>query len=113
MTCVLQQSPQTPLIEQFQEGSLIGEAAGSDGGEQSLLAEISENDVEVLRQREEALLQIEVSKLTLGSFQSPFYENVLMQRSAVSRPFQQQPSEAYYHKSTSLYTAVKSVLPSL
>lgn len=66
---MLQQSPQTPLIEQFQEGSLIGEAAGSDGGEQSLLAEISENDVEVLRQREEALLQIEVSKFTLGSFQ--------------------------------------------
>lgn len=65
--CVLQQSPQTPLTEQFQEGLLIGEAAGSDGGQQSLLSEISEADMEALRQKEEALLQIEVSKLTAAN----------------------------------------------
>ncbi|XP_030014864.1 t-SNARE domain-containing protein 1 isoform X1 [Sphaeramia orbicularis] len=52
-------SPQTPLAEQNEEGPLFGEEAASDGGVQAFLSEISEEDVEVLRQREEALLQIE------------------------------------------------------
>lgn len=64
---MLQQSPQTPLTEAFQEGLLMGEAAGSDGGQQSLLSEISEADIEALRQKEEALLQIEVSQLTAAN----------------------------------------------
>ncbi|XP_075897037.1 T-SNARE Domain Containing 1 [Nelusetta ayraudi] len=59
-------SPQTPLTEQFQEGLLIGEAAGSDGGQQSLLSEISEADIEALRQKEEALLQIERDMLDVS-----------------------------------------------
>ncbi|KAI3361529.1 hypothetical protein L3Q82_013678 [Scortum barcoo] len=52
-------SPQTPSTEQIEEGPLFGEAVGSEGGAQAFLSEISEEDVEVLRQREEALLQIE------------------------------------------------------
>lgn len=64
---VLQQSPQTPSTEQIEEGPLFGEAVGSEGGAQAFLSEISEEDVEVLHQREEALLQIEVRTLTLSS----------------------------------------------
>eukprot|EP00064_Thunnus_orientalis_P000769 superscaffoldBa00000043_g770 len=52
-------SPQTRSTEQVEEGPLFGEAIGSEGGAQAFLSEISEEDVEVLRQREEALLQIE------------------------------------------------------
>lgn len=58
------QSPQTPSAEQIEEGPLFGEAIGSEAGIQAFLSEISEEDVEVLRQREEALLQIEVRTLT-------------------------------------------------
>lgn len=58
--CVFLQSPQTPLNEQLDEGPLFGDAVISEGGAQAFLSEISEEDVEVLRQREEALLQIEV-----------------------------------------------------
>lgn len=61
---VLLQSPQTPSTEQIDKGPLFGEAVGSEGGAQAFLSEISEEDVEVLRQREEALLQIEVRTLT-------------------------------------------------
>lgn len=62
---VRQQSPQTPLTGPFQEGLLIGEAAGPEGDQQSLLSEISEADIEALREKEEALLQIEVSQVRL------------------------------------------------
>ncbi|XP_071369507.1 t-SNARE domain-containing protein 1, partial [Centroberyx affinis] len=57
-------SPQTPFTEQSEEGPLFGEAVSSEGEAQAFLSEISEEDVEVLRQREEALLQIEVSTLS-------------------------------------------------
>ena len=57
-------SPQTPSTEQMEEGPLFGEAVGSEGGAQAFLSEISEEDVEALRQREEALLHIEVRTLT-------------------------------------------------
>lgn len=59
---LLSQSPQTPSSEQIEEGPLFG--AGSEGGGQAFLSEISEEDVEVLHQREEALLQIEVRTVT-------------------------------------------------
>ncbi|XP_033495538.1 T-SNARE Domain Containing 1 [Epinephelus lanceolatus] len=55
-------SPQTPI----EEGPLFGEAVGSEGGAQAFLSEISEEDVEVLRQREEALLQIERDMLDVS-----------------------------------------------
>lgn len=58
--CTYLQSPQIPSTEQLEQGPLFGEVAGSQGDAQAFLAEISEEDVEVLRQREEALLQIEV-----------------------------------------------------
>lgn len=51
-------SPPTPSTELL-EGPLFGEAGEPDGVEQAFLSEISEEDVEVLHQREEALLQIE------------------------------------------------------
>lgn len=62
------QSPQTPSTEQIEEGPLFGDAVGSEGGAQAFLSEISEEDVEVLRQREEALLQIEVRALSPAFF---------------------------------------------
>ncbi|XP_034082419.1 t-SNARE domain-containing protein 1 isoform X3 [Gymnodraco acuticeps] len=59
-------SPQTQSTEQIEEVSLFGEAVGSDGGAQAFLSEISEEDVEVLHQREEALLQIERDMLDVS-----------------------------------------------
>ncbi|XP_072251174.1 uncharacterized protein tsnare1 [Leuresthes tenuis] len=59
-------SPQTPSKEHKDEGPLFGETAGSDGADQAFLSEISEEDVEVLRQREEALLQIERDMLDVS-----------------------------------------------
>ncbi len=64
---VLLQSPQTPSTEQIEEDPLFGEAIGSEGGAQAFLSEISEEDVEVLHQREEALLQIEVRTTIFSS----------------------------------------------
>lgn len=61
--CLHLQSPQTPSTGHVEEGQLFGEVADLDGGAQAFLSEISEEDVEVLRQREEALLQIEVRSL--------------------------------------------------
>lgn len=61
------QSPQTPFAEQMEEGPLFGEVVGSENVAQAFLSEISEEDVEVLHHREEALLQIEVRTLTSGS----------------------------------------------
>ncbi|XP_070407364.1 t-SNARE domain-containing protein 1 isoform X2 [Nothobranchius furzeri] len=63
-------SPQTPSSEHNQEDLLFGAAAGSDGGAQAFLSEISEEDVEVLRQREEALLQIERQRRSQGEKRS-------------------------------------------
>lgn len=59
-------SPQTPLLEQNDEGPLFSEALGSEDAVQAFLSEISEEDVEVLRQREEALLQIERDMLDIS-----------------------------------------------
>uniref|UniRef100_A0A3Q3LF33 t-SNARE coiled-coil homology domain-containing protein n=1 Tax=Mastacembelus armatus TaxID=205130 RepID=A0A3Q3LF33_9TELE len=66
-TAELRQSlPQTPSSEQVDDGPLFREGAGSKGGAQAFLSEISEEDVEVLRQREEALLQIERDMLDVS-----------------------------------------------
>lgn len=62
------QSPQTPSTEQILEGPLFGDTTSSEGGAQTFMSEISERDIEVLRQREEVLLQIEVSTLILAEF---------------------------------------------
>ncbi|XP_015258185.1 PREDICTED: t-SNARE domain-containing protein 1-like [Cyprinodon variegatus] len=50
----------SPSSEQNQEDPLLLNVAGPEEGAQAFLSEISEEDVEVLHQREEALLQIEV-----------------------------------------------------
>ncbi|KAI4893224.1 hypothetical protein NFI96_020818, partial [Prochilodus magdalenae] len=61
------QSPQTPFTELCEEGALFGAAESVEGeGQQAFLSEISEEDVEVLRQREEALLQIERDMLDVN-----------------------------------------------
>uniref|UniRef100_A0A3B1IP56 t-SNARE Domain Containing 1 n=1 Tax=Astyanax mexicanus TaxID=7994 RepID=A0A3B1IP56_ASTMX len=61
------QSPQTPFTELCEEGVLFGTAEVVEGeGQQAFLSEISEEDVEVLRQREEALLQIERDMLDVN-----------------------------------------------
>ncbi|XP_060905640.1 t-SNARE domain-containing protein 1 [Labrus mixtus] len=59
-------SPQTPLTEQIDEGPLFEDALSSEGGVEAFLSEISEEDVEELRQREEALLQIERDMLDVS-----------------------------------------------
>ncbi|KAF3691505.1 t-SNARE domain-containing protein 1 [Channa argus] len=59
-------SPQTPATEQMEEGPLFGDAADADGSAQAFLSEISEEDVEMLRQREEALLHIERDMLDVS-----------------------------------------------
>uniref|UniRef100_A0A3B3U094 t-SNARE Domain Containing 1 n=1 Tax=Poecilia latipinna TaxID=48699 RepID=A0A3B3U094_9TELE len=59
-------SPQTPSSDLIQEDPLFGEAVGDEEGVQAFLSEISEEDVEVLRQREEALLQIERDMLDVN-----------------------------------------------
>ncbi|KAL0171602.1 hypothetical protein M9458_031913, partial [Cirrhinus mrigala] len=53
-------SLQTPFSELVEEGPLFGAGESVEGDGQAFLSEISEEDVEILRQREEALLQIEV-----------------------------------------------------
>ncbi|XP_036446101.1 t-SNARE domain-containing protein 1 [Colossoma macropomum] len=61
------QSPQTPFTELCEEGALFGAAENVEGeGQQAFLSEISEEDVEVLRKREEALLQIERDMLDVN-----------------------------------------------
>ncbi|XP_052473458.1 t-SNARE domain-containing protein 1-like isoform X3 [Carassius gibelio] len=54
------QSLQTSFSELVEEGPLFGAGEGIEGDGQAFLSEISEEDVEILRQREEALLQIEM-----------------------------------------------------
>ncbi|XP_048008913.1 t-SNARE domain-containing protein 1 isoform X2 [Megalobrama amblycephala] len=60
------QSLQTPFSELVEEGPLFGEAETIEGDGQAFLSEISEEDVEILRQREEALLQIERDMLDVN-----------------------------------------------
>ncbi|XP_008322290.1 t-SNARE domain-containing protein 1 isoform X1 [Cynoglossus semilaevis] len=57
---------QTPTGEQPVEGPLFGDAADPDRGAQAFLSEISEEDVEVLHQREAAVLQIERDMLDVS-----------------------------------------------
>ncbi|XP_013876259.1 t-SNARE domain-containing protein 1, partial [Austrofundulus limnaeus] len=59
-------SSKTPANEQNDGGPLFADSADSDGGAQAFLSEISEEDVEVLHQREEALLQIERDMLDVS-----------------------------------------------
>lgn len=47
------------------DSPLFGGAGGPEGRDQAFFSEISEHDIEVLRQREEAMVQIEVSTPTL------------------------------------------------
>lgn len=47
------------------DSPLFGGAGGPEEREQAFFSEISEHDIEVLHQREEALVQIEVSTPTL------------------------------------------------
>uniref|UniRef100_A0A3B4GK31 t-SNARE domain-containing protein 1-like n=1 Tax=Pundamilia nyererei TaxID=303518 RepID=A0A3B4GK31_9CICH len=75
-------SPQTPSSEQIEEGPLFG--AGSEGGSQAFLSEISEEDVEVLRQREEALLQIERDMLDVSQIMKDLASMVHEQGDAIS-----------------------------
>ncbi|XP_043118042.1 t-SNARE domain-containing protein 1 isoform X2 [Puntigrus tetrazona] len=61
------QSLQTPFSELVEEGPLFGaEEQSIEGDGQAFLSEISEEDVEILRQREEALLQIERDMLDVN-----------------------------------------------
>ncbi|KAM6967524.1 t-SNARE domain-containing protein 1 [Aplochiton taeniatus] len=58
---------QSPFTELCEEGPLFaGAAEGPEGDNQAFLSEISEEDVEVLRQREDALLQIERDMLDVS-----------------------------------------------
>ncbi|XP_030226870.1 t-SNARE domain-containing protein 1 [Gadus morhua] len=59
-------SPQTPFTELCEEGPLFSGAEGPEGSIQAFLSEISEDDVTALRQREEALLQIERDMLDVS-----------------------------------------------
>uniref|UniRef100_A0A672K922 Syntaxin N-terminal domain-containing protein n=1 Tax=Sinocyclocheilus grahami TaxID=75366 RepID=A0A672K922_SINGR len=62
---------QTPFSELVEEGPLFEAGEGIEGDGQTILSEISEEDVEILRQREEALLQIEyVSSVVKQLFSS-------------------------------------------
>uniref|UniRef100_A0A8C1CIX4 t-SNARE Domain Containing 1 n=1 Tax=Cyprinus carpio carpio TaxID=630221 RepID=A0A8C1CIX4_CYPCA len=60
------QSLQTPLSELVEEGPFFGVGESVEGDAQAFLSEISEEDVEILRQREEALLQIERDMLDVS-----------------------------------------------
>uniref|UniRef100_A0A672G2S5 t-SNARE coiled-coil homology domain-containing protein n=1 Tax=Salarias fasciatus TaxID=181472 RepID=A0A672G2S5_SALFA len=72
----------TPSAELL-DGPLFGEADGSDGGEQAFLSEISEEDVEVLHQREEALLQIERDMLDVSQIMKDLASMVHEQGDAI------------------------------
>uniref|UniRef100_A0A3Q4HH30 t-SNARE Domain Containing 1 n=1 Tax=Neolamprologus brichardi TaxID=32507 RepID=A0A3Q4HH30_NEOBR len=71
----------TPSSEQIEEGPLFG--AGTEGGGQAFLSEISEEDVEVLRQREEALLQIERDMLDVSQIMKDLASMVHEQGDAI------------------------------
>uniref|UniRef100_A0A672KCY0 t-SNARE coiled-coil homology domain-containing protein n=1 Tax=Sinocyclocheilus grahami TaxID=75366 RepID=A0A672KCY0_SINGR len=58
---------QSPLYNELvEEGPLFEAGEGIEGDGQTILSEISEEDVEILRQREEALLQIERDMLDVS-----------------------------------------------
>lgn len=65
--CVL--CPKTPPTQPMDDSPLFGGTGGPVGRDQAFFSEISEHDIEVLRQREEALVQIEVSTSML-----PFHQ---------------------------------------
>ncbi|XP_039974086.1 t-SNARE domain-containing protein 1 isoform X2 [Xiphias gladius] len=73
----------TPSSQQMEEGPLFGEGAGSEGRAQAFLSEISEEDVEVLRQREEALLQIERDMLDVSQIMKDLASMVHEQGDAI------------------------------
>lgn len=49
----------------MEDSPLFGDAGGPEGRDQAFFSEISEHDIEVLHQREQALVQIEVRTPTL------------------------------------------------
>lgn len=75
-------SPQTPLVDTNDEGPLF-DALGSEDPVQAFLSEISEEDVEVLRQREEALLQIERDMLDVSQIMKDLASMVHEQGDAI------------------------------
>ncbi|KAG7475365.1 t-SNARE domain-containing protein 1 [Solea senegalensis] len=76
-------NPQTPSSEQLEEGPVFGEAAGSEGRAQAFLSEISEEDVEVLHQREAAVLQIEKDMLDVSQIMKDLASMVHEQGDAI------------------------------
>lgn len=60
------------------DSPLFGGAGGPEGRDQAFFSEISEHDIEVLRQREEALVQIEVSTPTLPLSSTQSSENIYL-----------------------------------
>ncbi|CAL1610840.1 unnamed protein product [Knipowitschia caucasica] len=75
-------SPQTPLVDTHDEGPLF-DALGAEDSVQAFLSEISEEDVEVLRQREEALLQIERDMLDVNQIMKDLASMVHEQGDAI------------------------------
>ncbi|KAJ0066663.1 hypothetical protein NL108_016890 [Boleophthalmus pectinirostris] len=75
-------SPQTPLVDTHDEGPLF-DALGAEDSVQAFLSEISEEDVEVLRQREEALLQIERDMLDVSQIMKDLASMVHEQGDAI------------------------------
>ncbi|XP_034467634.1 t-SNARE domain-containing protein 1 isoform X2 [Hippoglossus hippoglossus] len=73
----------TPSSELMGEGPVFGEAAGSEGGALAFLSEISEEDVEVLHQREEAVLQIERDMLDVSQIMKDLASMVHEQGDAI------------------------------
>ncbi|XP_066539824.1 t-SNARE domain-containing protein 1 [Hoplias malabaricus] len=78
------QTPPTPFTELCEEGAPFGTAEAVEGeGQQAFLSEISEEDVEVLRQREEALLQIERDMLDVNQIMKDLASMVHEQGDAI------------------------------
>ncbi|XP_037641273.1 t-SNARE domain-containing protein 1 isoform X2 [Sebastes umbrosus] len=77
-------SPQTPSTEQLEEGPLFGDTMAVPEAEaMAFLSEISEEDVEVLRQREEALMQIERDMLDVSQIMKDLASMVHEQGDAI------------------------------
>ncbi|XP_071326670.1 t-SNARE domain-containing protein 1 isoform X2 [Trachinotus anak] len=74
---------QSPSSEQVEESPLFGAAVGLKGRAQTFLSEISEEDVEVLHQREEALLQIERDMLDVSQIMKDLASMVHEQGDAI------------------------------
>ncbi|XP_038144337.1 t-SNARE domain-containing protein 1 isoform X2 [Cyprinodon tularosa] len=73
----------SPSSEQNQEDPLLLNVAGPEEGAQAFLSEISEEDVEVLHQREEALLQIERDMLDVSQIMKDLASMVHEQGDAI------------------------------